>query len=140
MKKWMWFVMNENNKIFTAIFFIVCTIIPMFFATMNWYNTYSHKLNSGEINPAILLIIGLISLLIIFIAVFKLFPKIKDELFKLNVLKASMVGFISCIIGIIIMISVFSLNIIPNFLVVLLIFYFSIIAIFIFSFFYFERN
>lgn len=132
--------MDENNKIFTALFFIACTIIPMFFVTMNWYSIYSHKLKLGEVSPAVVLIIGLISLLIIAVGVFKLFPKIKDELFKLNVLKASMVSFISCIIGIAIIISALSLNTISNFLVALLILYFSIIAIFVLSFFHFERN
>ncbi|PJI07018.1 MULTISPECIES: hypothetical protein [Clostridium] len=115
--------MNNNNKMFTALFFIVCTIIPMFFVTNNWYRLYSHKFTLGEFNPLKLIIIGLISLLIINIAVFKLFPKIKDELFKLNILKASMVSFISCIVGIIIIISTLSLNAINNFLLVSLILY-----------------
>jgi amino acid transporter len=131
---------NEKNKMFTALFFIVCTIIPMFFATVNWYNTYGRGLESGEINPAAVLVVGLISLLMIAAAVFKLFPKIKDELFRLNVLKASMISFISCIIGIIIIISALSLNAVFNFIAALLILYFSIIAIFVLSFFYFEGN
>mgnify|MGYP000928625990 CR=1 FL=1 len=121
--------MNEKNKMFTALFFIVCTIIPMFFATVNWYNTYGRGLESGEINPAAVLVVGLISLLMIAAAVFKLFPKIKDELFRLSVLK-----------GIIIIISALSLNAVFNFIAALLILYFSIIAIFVLSFFYFEGN